>query len=235
MKSDIRVDDLPDDLQSLIDESEQPSVPSTPLVPAEPTKPPFRAITQSILYTIKKMLGISQEYLAFDTDIITNINSTFFTLYQLGVGPYPPFSIEGPDEVWTDFLPETDQFFKAVRTYIYQKVRLMFDPPSTGFQLESITQQIAELEWRFTVQPIEDLSSGDSITPGESNIRELTAEEVKEIYEKAKKETITEEQTPKLMAARVATVSAPSPKMVQRTKAIQRVKASRKTPKELFR
>lgn len=126
------------------------SVPSTPLQPATPiTKP----ITQSILLTIKKMLGIAEEYHAFDLDIITNINATFFTLNQLGVGPRLPYSITGIDETWSDFLGSQKEFINAVQTYTYMRVRLMFDPPTNSFLVDAMQKQCQEYEWRFTVQP----------------------------------------------------------------------------------
>lgn len=107
-------------------------------------------MTNSILLTVKKMLGISEEYHAFDIDVITNINSVFLTLNQLGIGPSSPFQITGEDEVWTDFEDPTK--VPGIQTYLYLKVRLLFDPPTTSFLLESIKEQIAELEWRMNVQ-----------------------------------------------------------------------------------
>jgi hypothetical protein len=81
----------------------------------------------SILISIKKMLGIEDEYTHFDFDIIININSVLMTLNQLGVGPVVCFSITGKDELWTDFLGDSIDL-DAVKTYVYLKVRLLFDP-----------------------------------------------------------------------------------------------------------
>lgn len=106
---------------------------------------------ESILNSIKKLLGILDDYIEFDTDLIININSAFMILNQLGVGPREGFRITGPDETWGLFLDER-QDLEAVKTYIYLKVKLMFDPPSTSFVLSSISEQINELEYRLLLQ-----------------------------------------------------------------------------------
>lgn len=101
----------------------------------------------SILYTIKKMIGFDPEYNQFDTDIIVYINSAFSILKQLGVGPKEGFSISDETAVWSDFT--TDVSLEMVKTYIYFKVKVSFDPPSSSFALDSIKNQISELEWRM--------------------------------------------------------------------------------------
>lgn len=105
---------------------------------------------QSILTTIKKMLGIAEEYEAFDQDILVMINSAFLNLKQLAVGPEDGFSISNVEQVWTDFLPE-GPLLEAVKQYLYLKVRITFDPPSSSFVLEAYNKQIQELEWRMNV------------------------------------------------------------------------------------
>lgn len=105
-------------------------------------------MTQSILLTIKKMLGIAEEYHAFDLDIITHINSVFLFLYQFGVGPDSPYQITGEDEEWSNFQTS----ITGVPTYVYLKVRLLFDPPTNSFLVDSIKEQIKEFEWRFDMQ-----------------------------------------------------------------------------------
>lgn len=105
----------------------------------------------SILTSIKKMLGITAEYTHFDPDIIMHINTVFLTLAQLGVGPSDGYSIEDDYATWSDFLPEGDKRFEAVKTYIYLKVRLVFDPPTSSAVIEAINRSIAELEWRLNV------------------------------------------------------------------------------------
>ena len=102
----------------------------------------------SILTSIKKMLGIAEDYTEFDEDIITHINSVFLNLTQLGVGPEEGFMIEGDTAVWEDFINNSVQL-QAVKTYVYLKVKLLFDPPLSSSVTESINRMIAELEWRL--------------------------------------------------------------------------------------
>lgn len=109
-------------------------------------------MTDSILDTIKKMLGVDSSYDAFDIDIITHINSVFMNLFQIGVGPTTPFSIKDNKTKWSDFIGEDNTKYEAIKSYIYFKVRLAFDPPTSSFVLDSIKQQIAELEWRLNMQ-----------------------------------------------------------------------------------
>lgn len=104
----------------------------------------------SILNSVKKKLGIQEDYTHFDEDIIIDINSVFMILNQLGVGPDEPFTIEDEDTYWEDFIDNTR--IEAVKSYMYMKVRLMFDPPTSGFLVDSLNKQIAELEWRMLVQ-----------------------------------------------------------------------------------
>ena len=106
---------------------------------------------ESILTSIKKLLGIAEEYTQFDNDIIMHINSVFMTLTQLGVGPSEGFSIEDDSAYWSDFIPDLNKL-QAVKTYIYLKVRLVFDPTSLGSAtLAAYERQIQELEWRLNV------------------------------------------------------------------------------------
>lgn len=103
----------------------------------------------SILTSVKKMLGIEAEYDHFDADIIMHINSVFMILTQLGIGPAGGFTIEDDTTTWFDFLPANDLSLEGVKTYIYMKVRLMFDPPTSAAVLSSMERQISELEWRL--------------------------------------------------------------------------------------
>lgn len=105
----------------------------------------------SILNTIKKKLGLSSDYTAFDEDIITSINSAFYILYQLGVGddPSQPFRITDKTAVWSDFI--TDGKMELCKDDIYLRVRLMFDPPTNSFLVENIKEQIKEFDFRLTV------------------------------------------------------------------------------------
>lgn len=105
---------------------------------------------ESILTTIKKLLGIAEEYEHFDQDIIVHINTAFMVLTQLGIGPAEGFSIEDDTSFWSDFLGD-DPRFEAVKTYIHLKVKLLFDPPVNSAVIESINKSISELEWRLNV------------------------------------------------------------------------------------
>ena len=104
----------------------------------------------SILTSIKKMLGVAEDYTEFDEDIITHINSVFLNLTQLGVGPEEGFMIEDDTSVWEDFIDDSIRL-QAVKTYMYLKVKLLFDPPLSSSVTESFTRMIAELEWRLNV------------------------------------------------------------------------------------
>ena len=105
----------------------------------------------SILTTIKKMLGFEEEYEAFDTDIIININMVFNILNQIGVGPTDGFRITGKDETWSDYLKDNIKL-EMVKTYIYLKVKKIFDPGTSSALNTAIDTQISELEWRLSVQ-----------------------------------------------------------------------------------
>lgn len=106
---------------------------------------------ESILISIKKLLGIAADYTNFDADIIMHINSVFMVLNQLGVGPDDCFMIEDDLAVWNDFLLDNKKV-EATKTYMYLNVRLLFDPPASSAHIESIKQQITQYEWRLTVQ-----------------------------------------------------------------------------------
>lgn len=105
----------------------------------------------SILLTIKKMLGVDRDFDGFDTDIIIGINSALMNLNQIGVGPAEAFSITNQDAVWSDFLDSTTNL-EGAKVYIYLKTRLSFDPPANSFLVEAINKQISELEWRLNTQ-----------------------------------------------------------------------------------
>lgn len=106
---------------------------------------------ESILISIKKLLGIAADYTNFDTDIIIHINSAFMILNQLGLGPKEGFSIENDKNIWSEFVQDMDKF-SAVKTYVYLKVKMVFDPPLGSAVMESMKQSINELEWRLNVQ-----------------------------------------------------------------------------------
>lgn len=105
-------------------------------------------VNSSILLSVKKMLGPSADYDVFDPELIIYINSVFGTLHQLGVGPEEKFVITGDSELWSDFTTEGEEI-EEVKSYMYLRVRLLFDPPSSSFVLSSFKEQIKELEWRL--------------------------------------------------------------------------------------
>lgn len=110
----------------------------------------------SILISIKKMLGITEEYEEFDPDIIMHINTVFSVLTQLGVGSDDGYFIKDKNDVWSDFI-NSDARLEMIKSYVYLKVKLLFDPPLGTASIEAINRQINELEWRINV----------SVDPGE--------------------------------------------------------------------
>lgn len=105
---------------------------------------------ESILTSIKKMLGIDEDYEHFDVDVIIHINSVLMVLNQLGVGPAEGFIIKDKNDNWEDFLGDK-MTIGAVKTYTYLKVKLLFDPPLSSAVIESYNRQISELEWRLNI------------------------------------------------------------------------------------
>lgn len=103
----------------------------------------------SVLLTIKKLLGVEDDYTAFDGDILVGINSALFSLSQLGVVP-PGTRIDDSATTWTDIITGDD--IEGVKTYIHLKTKIIFDPPTSSFVLEALTKQLNELEWRLLVQ-----------------------------------------------------------------------------------
>lgn len=105
---------------------------------------------ESILTSVKKMLGITEEYTHFDPDIIMHINSVFMVLNQLGVGPKKGFFIEDDTTTWADFLGDPT-ILQIAKSYMYMKVRLLFDPPANGTVMKSMEQLISEFEFRLNI------------------------------------------------------------------------------------
>lgn len=105
----------------------------------------------SILNSIKKVLGIYAEDTSFDIDIIMHINTVLMGLRQIGIGPVNGFSVRDEYDTWEDFLPDIS-LIEAVKTYVALKVRLIFDPPASSAITEAMNRTIAELEWRLNVQ-----------------------------------------------------------------------------------
>lgn len=115
----------------------------------------------SILISTKKILGLGESYTPFDPDITTHINATFSTINQLGVGPEAGFFITDESEGWSD-LTVSPQILNMLKTYMFLKVRSLFDPPQTGYLVEAMEKQIAEYEWRLSTFRETDLIEEES-------------------------------------------------------------------------
>lgn len=106
-------------------------------------------VEDSILKSIRKLIGgIDADEGPFDTDLIIHINTVLQTLNQLGCGK-ENFMVTGNDETWSDFLGGPTIILNWVKTYVYLKVRLYFDPPSSGTLMQAMKEQADELEWRI--------------------------------------------------------------------------------------
>lgn len=124
----------------------------------------------SILLSTKKILGIAPDYNVFDLDVITHINAALSIVSQLGVGPMGSHAIDDASDEWDDLgLPQNQ--LSVVRTYVFLRVRMLFDPPQTSFHIEAVTRQLQELEYRLsyfreaTVPMREVRSDYDNIDP----------------------------------------------------------------------
>lgn len=114
---------------------------------------------ESILKSVKLHIGISETDDHFDPDIILDINSVFSILHQMGVGPEKTFSIVDDKAIWDDFLDDDD--FNEVKTYMYLKVKMMFDPPTNSNIMNAMKEQINEFEWRLNVSASNKVTEED--------------------------------------------------------------------------
>lgn len=105
---------------------------------------------ESILTSVKKLLGITEENEYFDMDILIHINSVLASLTQLGLGPAKGFAISDKSSTWNDFLSD-DSRLEMVKSFLFLKVRLLFDPPASSVVVDAMKQSIQELEWRIMV------------------------------------------------------------------------------------
>jgi hypothetical protein len=110
------------------------------------------AVTESILDSIKGLLGIAADDTTFDTDVITHINTVMADLYQLGIGPPEGFAIQDNTSKWSDLLG-TDKRFESVKTYVYIEVKLVFDPPQSSALIESLKRTSDKLAFRISITP----------------------------------------------------------------------------------
>jgi hypothetical protein len=115
---------------------------------------PTMALERSILTSVKKTLGFRKEYTDYDHDVITHINSAFFTLNQLGIGPPEGFAIEDETDTWDDFVHAELNVaaMNALQTYFYLKLRLWFDPPEAPHHVSAMKEQVEELEHRLKTE-----------------------------------------------------------------------------------
>lgn len=143
-------------------------------------------MSDSIFVTIKKMLGLEDTYTPFDTDVMIFINAALMNLTQLGIGPKEGLTISDYDTKWSDFLTNEVKL-GAVKTYVYLKVKMAFDPPTNSFVMDAMKQQAEEIGWRLNVQAesVEkfDFMHEDSLKRGGSpaNITETDSESAEEI------------------------------------------------------
>mgnify|MGYP001190343655 CR=1 FL=1 len=109
----------------------------------------------SILDDVKKVLGLDTEYTVFDKDLIIHINTVFMILNQIGVGPHDGFTINDNSTTLTEYV--NDDKLEAIKTYIYLRVRLLFDPPTNSFLITAMESQMREIEWRLNLRGEADI------------------------------------------------------------------------------
>lgn len=112
-------------------------------------------INDSILETVRKLIGGEENGEAFDQDLIIHINSVFEILYQLGVGTDTPFYITDETSKWSDFIDGAR--FRSCVSYVVLRVKILFDTPNSSFVTSAIKDEMRELEWRLTVQHDEEV------------------------------------------------------------------------------
>lgn len=110
--------------------------------------------TEPILESVKKALGIPDDYAVYDPDIIMHVNTAFMSLNQMGVGPVEGFTITNNTSTWSDFTAHMP-LLAGVKTYVYAKTKILFDPPTSSFGLDSLVKTCEELEWRLRSQMLE--------------------------------------------------------------------------------
>jgi hypothetical protein len=106
---------------------------------------------ESILDSIKQLIGIQEDDTSFDYDIQVAINSIFSVITQLGIGPETGFMITGNKETWSDFMADNDPRFQSLKSYVYMRVKMLFDPPLSASVTEAMSSAIKEMEWRLNV------------------------------------------------------------------------------------
>lgn len=130
-------------------------------------------IESSILLSIKKGIGAAPEYTPFDVDIIMHINAQLANLYQLGLDAAKSLIVDGPDQLWSDLIPAEDSRLQFVKTYVYAKVKMIFDPPTSTAQMQALKDAAAESEFRISVavdKPYDDLNPVSPAATGDHSV-----------------------------------------------------------------
>lgn len=133
-------------------------------------------MADSILQTTKKALGIEETYTAFDAELTMHINSVLADLVQLGIGPVNGFVLDGDQSEWKDFLGE-DKNLSSTQTYVYLRIRLIWDPPATSFAIDSMQKQIDRAEYRLNVHR-EDTQWASPIPPNLDPYEDVFEDEI---------------------------------------------------------
>lgn len=130
-------------------------------------------IESSILLSIKKAIGAAPEYTPFDADIIMHINAQLANLYQVGLDAAKSLIVNGPDQLWSDLIPSEDSRLQFVKTYVYAKVKMIFDPPTSTAQMQALKDAAAESEFRISVavdKPYDDLNPVSPVATGDHSV-----------------------------------------------------------------
>lgn len=125
-------------------------------------------MSDSILTSIKKVLGIDEGLTVFDVDVQMHTNSALSKLTQIGVGPEHGFAISGPGETWADFVGN-DPRLNSVKTFVFLSVKLVFDPPPTSYLISAYKEQIDEISWRLAAKHELDQDDPDGGSPDHNN------------------------------------------------------------------
>lgn len=134
--------------------------------------------SDSILISVKKVLGVDVDSSDFDTDILLHLNSVLAVLQQLGVGPVDGFFVSGIEQTWNDFLGDNSAYINMVKSYVTAKVRVLFDPPVSSAVMESLNRICSEFEWRINVaaenKQLEDEKAAAEASGDEEPVSEVT-------------------------------------------------------------
>lgn len=108
-------------------------------------------VKESILNSVKKMLGIAEDYTHFDPELIMYINGELMHLNQIGVGSGNVFTITDSTDTWEDFIGEDITQLPLIKPFIAGRVKLIFDPPQSSSAVQALNDQMKEYEWRLNV------------------------------------------------------------------------------------